>query len=148
MTDWKSGTSLLANHLFKIHSERCWSQTLLCQNESSLTVVVWICLAQGVALLRGVALLEWVWPCWRNCVTIEVGFKNLLLAVWKPIDLLLFAFGARHRILSNSHICLTGCYHAPTLMLMAWTSEPVSQPQLNVVLMLPWSWCLFTAVKA
>jgi hypothetical protein len=27
-------------------------------------------------------------------------------------------------------------------------SKPVSQPQLNVVLIrLPWSWCLFTAVK-
>ena len=23
----------------------------------------------------GVALLEWVWPCWRKCVTVEVGFE-------------------------------------------------------------------------
>ena len=23
----------------------------------------------------GVALLEWVWPCWRKCVTIQAGFE-------------------------------------------------------------------------
>ena len=31
--------------------------------------------SQGMALLGGVALLEWVWPCWRKCVTVEVGFE-------------------------------------------------------------------------
>jgi hypothetical protein len=25
-------------------------------------------LSQGKALLGGVALLEWVWPCWRKCI--------------------------------------------------------------------------------
>ena len=30
---------------------------------------------RGVALLGGVALLEEVWPCWRKCVTVEVGFE-------------------------------------------------------------------------
>ena len=30
---------------------------------------------QGVALLGGVALLEWVWPCWRKCVTVGAGFE-------------------------------------------------------------------------
>ena len=30
--------------------------------------------------------------------------------------------------------CLPRCCHVPTLMIMGWTSEPVSQPQLNVVL--------------
>ena len=29
----------------------------------------------GVALLGGMALLEWVWPCWRKCVTVEAGFE-------------------------------------------------------------------------
>jgi hypothetical protein len=28
----------------------------------------------------GVALLEEVWPCWRKCVTVDVGFKTLILA--------------------------------------------------------------------
>jgi hypothetical protein len=26
------------------------------------------------------ASLEWVWPCWRNCVIVGVGFETLLLA--------------------------------------------------------------------
>jgi hypothetical protein len=30
----------------------------------------------------GVALLEWVWPCWRKCVTVWVGNVILLLAAW------------------------------------------------------------------
>ena len=30
----------------------------------------------GVALLGGMALLEWVWPCWRKCITLEVGFEG------------------------------------------------------------------------
>ena len=42
-----------------------------------------ICSAQGVAQLEGVALLEWVWPCWSGCVTVDVGFKALTLANWK-----------------------------------------------------------------
>ena len=29
----------------------------------------------GVALVGGVTLLEWVWPCWRKRVTVGVGFK-------------------------------------------------------------------------
>jgi hypothetical protein len=40
--------------------------------------MVCICSAQGVALL-GVALLEWVWPCWSRCVTVGVDFKTLIL---------------------------------------------------------------------
>ena len=42
-------------------------------------VVVWICLAQGGALLEGVALLEWVWPYWSRCVTVGMGFRTLIL---------------------------------------------------------------------
>ena len=26
-------------------------------------------------LLGSVSLLEWVWPCWRKCVTVGVGFE-------------------------------------------------------------------------
>jgi hypothetical protein len=40
--------------------------------------MAYICLAQGVALLGGVALLEWVWPCWSRCVTVGVGNKILI----------------------------------------------------------------------
>lgn len=32
-------------------------------------VMVCICSVQGVALLEGWVLLEWVWPCWSRCVT-------------------------------------------------------------------------------
>ena len=56
-------------------------------------VVVWMYLAQGVAPLGGVALLEKLWPCWKRCGLVgegvalleEVchygaGFETLLLA--------------------------------------------------------------------
>ena len=33
-------------------------------------MVVCICLAQGVELLE-------VWPCWRTCITVGVGFNTL-----------------------------------------------------------------------
>jgi hypothetical protein len=48
-------------------------------------VMVCICSAQGVALLGGVALLEWMWPCWSRCVTVGVSFKTLILAAWKLV---------------------------------------------------------------
>jgi hypothetical protein len=44
------------------------------------SVVVWMRLAQGVALLGGMALLEWVWPYWSKCVTVGMGFNSLFLA--------------------------------------------------------------------
>jgi hypothetical protein len=44
-----------------------------------------ICLAQGVALLGGVALLEWLCPCWRKCVTVGQDFETFLLAMWQPV---------------------------------------------------------------
>jgi hypothetical protein len=28
----------------------------------------------GSGTIRSVALLEWAWPCWRKCVTVQVGF--------------------------------------------------------------------------
>jgi hypothetical protein len=61
---------------------------------------------------------EWhhleVWPCWSRCDLFGVGVS---LWVWAALPV----------------PCLPGCCHAPTLMIMDWTSEPVSQPQLNVV---------------
>lgn len=47
------------------------------------TVVVLICLAQRVAILRGMALLELVWPCWRKCVPVGLGFETFLQDSWK-----------------------------------------------------------------
>jgi hypothetical protein len=44
-----------------------------------------ICLVQGVALLEGVALFGSVWPYWSRCVTVDVGFKTLILVPCKPV---------------------------------------------------------------
>ena len=62
-----------------------------------------------------------------------MGFKTLILVAWKPIfsqqpsdeDIELSASRA---------LCLPRCCYAPTLMIMDRTSDPISQPQLNVVL--------------
>jgi hypothetical protein len=51
----------------------------------TLPVVVCICLAQGVALLRGVALLEYLWPCLSRCVTVGMCFNTLVLTAWKLV---------------------------------------------------------------
>jgi NADH:ubiquinone oxidoreductase subunit E len=77
----------------------------------------------------------------------DVGFNTLILAARKPV----FHYQPSDEDVELSALpapCLPGCCHAPTLMIMDGTSEPVSQHQLNIVLiMLPWSWCLFTALK-
>jgi hypothetical protein len=26
-----------------------------------------------------------VWPCWSRCVIVDIGFKTLILAAWKPV---------------------------------------------------------------
>jgi hypothetical protein len=28
---------------------------------------------------------RYVWPCQRECVTVGVDFKTLILAIWKPV---------------------------------------------------------------
>ena len=48
-------------------------------------VMACICLAKGVTLLEGVALLESVWPCCSRCVTVGVDFKTLILSSWKLV---------------------------------------------------------------
>jgi hypothetical protein len=48
-------------------------------------VMVCICLGQGMALLEGEALLEYVWPCWSTCVTVDVGFMTLILVAWNSV---------------------------------------------------------------
>ena len=43
------------------------------------------CLAQGKALLGGMALWQWVWPCWRKCAIVAMGFKTLILDTRKTV---------------------------------------------------------------
>jgi hypothetical protein len=73
-----------------------------------------------------------VWPCWSSCFTVGVGFKTLLLASWKPV----FCYWPSDEDVELSAPpapCPHGCCHAPTLI-TDWISEPVGQPQFNVVL--------------
>jgi len=73
----------------KKNRERQEASGLHSKNKSSTKLspdsMVCTCLPQGVALFGGVALLEWMWPCWSKCVTVGVGFKTLLLAAWKSV---------------------------------------------------------------
>jgi hypothetical protein len=55
------------------------------QNKSSFLVMASICSAQGVALLDGVALLEWVGPCWSRCVTVGMGLETLTPVAWESV---------------------------------------------------------------
>jgi hypothetical protein len=50
---------------------------LIIKIQKLVFVVVRTCLAQGVSLLEGVALLEEVWPCWRKCVSVLEDFEAL-----------------------------------------------------------------------
>jgi hypothetical protein len=64
---------------------------------------------------------------------VGVSFNTLVLAAWEP----LFSWQPSNEDieLSASPVPrLPGCYHVLSLMIMDWTSEPVSQPQFNVVL--------------
>jgi hypothetical protein len=81
---------------------------------------------------------EWhyleVWPCWRKGVTVCV------CGLWElpPCCLGMLVFSCllweQDVVLSTPAVpCLLGCCHSPALKIMDWTSEPVSQPQLNVV---------------
>ena len=52
-------------------------------------MMVCACLAQGVALLGGVALLEWLWPCWKKCVmNLEVSAAQAKLNAARCLFLL------------------------------------------------------------
>ena len=89
-------------------------------------VMVCICLAREWHYLQ-------VWPCWSRCVTEGVGFKSLILDTWKQV----FSSWPSDKDVELSAPpapCLPGCWHALTLMIMDWTSEPVCQPQLNILL--------------
>jgi hypothetical protein len=70
----------------------------------------------------GVTLLEEV--CHEG-----VGFETLLLATWKSV----FCLEQDVELSASPAPCLPGCCHVPS-MRMDRISEPVSQPQLNIVL--------------
>jgi hypothetical protein len=61
-----------------------------------------------------------------------VGFESFLLAAWMPVFCLLLEQDIELSALPAS--CPPRHCHAATLMIMDWASEPVSQPQINVVL--------------
>jgi hypothetical protein len=77
---------------------------------------------------------NWVWPCWRKCVTVGVVFEisyaqalpcvgssPLLLPLDQDVELWLL------------HICLHLAM-LPNLMIIDLPSKAVSQPQLNIFL--------------
>jgi len=84
-------------------------------------------------------LREWpyleMWPCWSRCGLVG-GSCHCGHGLEDPhpscleSSLLLAAFGTRGRTLCS----YTMSWHVPTLMIMDWSSERVSQTQCNVVL--------------
>jgi hypothetical protein len=77
----------------------------------------------------------------ERCGRVTVGvslwacalFNTLVLAAWKWV----FCWQPSNEdveLLAPPAPCLAGCYHVPALMIVDWTFELVSQPQLNVVL--------------
>jgi len=62
------------------------------------------------------------------------GFELFLLAMQ---DLVFFCLPLEQdiKLPALPVLCLPGCCHVPTMMIMDSTSELISQPQLNVVLL-------------
>ena len=59
-----------------------------------------------------------VWPCWRKCVTVGVGFETLLLAAWKSV---FSQFSVEQDVQLSAPSPapgLPGCFFAPTMMVM------------------------------
>jgi len=61
-----------------------WVRACLCAY-MCVCVCVRVCSAQGEAALEGMTLLECMWPCWSECVTLGVGFETLILTTCKPV---------------------------------------------------------------
>jgi hypothetical protein len=80
------------------------------------TVMVQICLAQGVTLLRGVALLEEVCDCESE--------RAPLLATWKTA-VFLFAFRTRCRTLSSPS-CTVPAQMLPCFLPWWWRTGPLN----------------------
>jgi hypothetical protein len=75
----------VANPTFRIVVNYLHYASMVVDNSSpalgrccSLKIMVLIGISDTrVALLRGVALLEWVWPCWSGCGLVGVGVALL-----------------------------------------------------------------------
>ena len=87
--------------------------------------------SHGVTLLGGVTLLEQVWPCWKNCLSVGVGFETLLLAKWEPVWLPL---DEDVELSAPPAPCLHGHCHASCLDANEINLKTCKQPQLNVIL--------------
>ena len=101
----------------------------------------------------------WPWLSWNSLCrpgwsrnqksTSQVlGLKACTTTNFIEASLLLVAF--RWNVLHSASLAqfLPGHCLAPALMIMDWTSEPVSPPiKCWPLLELPWSWCLITLVK-
>ena len=64
---------------------------------------------------------EWhyweVWPCWSRCVTVGIGFRTFLLAMWEPI----FSYDLQMKM-QISQLLLHHACRVPTLMM----TEPLN----------------------
>lgn len=95
----------------------------------------------------GVALLEYMWPCWRKCIIEGVRFETIhllpgsqssFLCLWMKMQrFFCFCFfrELKCRIFSSSS---PRCFHVLALMILKWPSEPgssetVRESQLNVL---------------
>ena len=83
-------------------------------------------LGLGCAIIRNCGLVGRSLSLWR------VGFETFLLTMWEPV-LSCLPLEQDIELSAPPVPCLPGCYHSPALMIMNWSSEPVSQPQLNVI---------------
>jgi hypothetical protein len=88
-------------------------------------MVVWIYLAQGVALFGVMDLLDLVWPWWTKCVNLWVSCKNLVLAAWKPV----FSCLPLEQCLTLTSTwalptCIQLCSHLDDNGLILWTCKP------------------------
>jgi hypothetical protein len=100
---------------------------------------VWMHGPQGVTLLGCVSLLEYVWPCWRNCFTVGVGFEvfcssSIQCGRDPPPAGCFWLSGDKDLELSVSSPapCLAGCCcHVSGNDNNDWSSEMVSWSQLN-----------------
>ena len=65
----------------------------------------------GSGTIRGVTLLEYVWPYWRKYVTVGVGLETLLLAAWKTVSSWLSSDQDVELSAPSPTPCLPGCCH-------------------------------------
>ena len=68
-----------------------------------------------------------------KCVTMGVGLENFLLAAWNLVFSCL-PLDEDVELSAAPALCQLARCHSPALMIMDCISEPVSQPQLNVLI--------------